>query len=346
MTRMKKTSLLFLAALQMAAAAGAEERLIPFDSFSIYVPVTDESNSRGLKVKVQVDRNRVVPQGFTDIEVSCPALHSDFRTLEPEEREAFMNACTAALNGQEYREEIQRKSLKTVFEVVTVNGYKRVRIGRGGEVFLIPEEGARLKEALVQAAVAEAWYKMLLTAHALPEKTAEAHPPKADGYRLQASLGSVHGEGLDYQVSLQREGYTKRKPYRVEYSVHNASQRGNQRINEITDGEWVKRMMEQVVLALEAVGRKEAFAVEAAARKEPFMVALLGGRSRKFTVTANLTTQKADVSYDSIGYEGNQPPKQYSFAVSQLAEIRAVAAQEGAQAKWFAEHEGWFFERE
>lgn len=325
--------LLFLFFL-LASALHAEERLIPLDGFFLTVPVTDAPNMRGMEVKVRVRRNKLEPQGSTSIGVSCPSLNSDDQTLEPDEVAAFMEACAAALKDQEYRKEIQRMNFKTVYEVATVKGCKRVRISRGAEAFMIPEEGARLQEALARAAAAEAWYKMLLTAHTLPEKTAEAHPPKSTGCRLQSTLGRVHAEGLEYEVTLQRAGYARRQPYRVVHKMLHIARGGKKTFIRVISGEWVKPMMEQVALALEAVEKKESFVFESP----------VDGDGNKYSVTANLATQQADMVADTFGGNGKRVPEQCSFAVAQLAEIRAVAVQCAAREKWFAEHEAWFFE--
>ena len=101
-------------------------------------------------------------------------------------------------------------------------------------------------------------------------------------------------------------------------------------------GEWVKPMMEQVVLALEAVEQQKAFAFASTA----------DGDGNTYTVTANGATLKADVVADTVGVGGKRVPYPCSFAVTQLAELRAVRAQSEAREKWFVEHEGWFFEKE
>ena len=246
---MKTTAPFFLSFLfsLLASAMRAEEGLIPLKEFAIMVPVTKMPNPKGLEVEVRVMRPGSEPLGGTATEVQCPAIPFFNKSLQPDDRAALLEACAAALSGQEYRKETERKpgrseyDCKTVYEVVTVEGQKRVRIGRagvrgGGDAFLDPEVGARLKEALVQAAAAEAWYKMLLTARTLPEKTAAAHPPKATGYMMYCKLDVVHGEGLgdaqakglDYRVLLQKAGYTQGPTFHVDHSLQFVTMRGTQ----------------------------------------------------------------------------------------------------------------------
>lgn len=346
---MKTTAAPFLLAFLfslLASAIHAEGRLIPMDDFHITVPVSQVPNPKGLEVTVWVQRPEIPTIGGTGIQVHCMALTTPDKSLNLDDRAAFMEACAAALSGKDFRKELHEEFWKTVFEVVTAEGQKRVRIGRngvygGGDAFLAPEEGALLKEALARASAAEAWYKLLLTADALPTQTAEAHPPKAKGYLMSSKLGGVHAEGLDnilvkgldYVVSLQKIGYTKGPTFRVDYSLLYVTMRGTQKVNNSTFGEWATHMMEQVVLALEAAGEKRAFKFESPAEQ----------KDHKHTVTANVAAQKVDVAFDTTEFDGKHTLVQCSFAVAQLAELRALGALEEERQKWFTEHEGLFF---
>ncbi len=337
---MKTTALFFLFALLSAAvsAPGAEKRLIPFDEFYLSVPVEDVTaaagGAKGLQVSVTINRGVQDPLGGTKIEVRCQALHFPDRSMDEEDVAAFLEACGAASHGEDFRKELRRGINKTVYESVLVDGLRRVRLQRGDKVLFAPQEAARLKVTLAQAAAAEAWYRELLTASALPEKTAGAHPPKATNFFLISKLGGVRAEGLDYEVSLRHHGFNIRNapPYHVEHGLQFIRLGGNW---SSTSGEWVKRLLEQVALALQAVGKKEAFAY----------VSPQDGEGDNFSVKANLETQKADVSFEPGRFFGKHSPVQGSFGVAQLAEIREIAAQGPARAKWFAEHEGWFLER-
>ena len=176
---MKVPAVVFLFAL-LSAALGAEERLIPLDEFSITVPLTKGANPKGLKVDVWMHRpmrepmDETVPYeqrhgvyllGDAGTDVQCPTIRFSEKMLLPDDQAAVLEACAAAVKGQEYHKETERKfrqaewNYKTVYEVVTVEGAKRVRIGRsgvdgGGDAFLDPAEGARLTEVLVKAAAA------------------------------------------------------------------------------------------------------------------------------------------------------------------------------------------------
>ncbi len=331
------TALLFaftLLAAAVTASAGAETRLIPFDEFFLSVPLEDVTAAAGgIQVSVRVSRGVQEPLGSTKVEVSCPVLAFPERSLDAEEVAVFLEACAAASRGEVFRQEVRRGINKTVYESALMEGGWRVRMRRGGEVLFAPQEAARLKASLAQAAAAEAWYRELLTAGTLPEKTAAAHPPKAAGFFLISKLGGVRAEGLEYEVTLRKFPFKGAQKYSVTHGLRYFALGGSQTS---MSGAWVKRLLEQVALALQAVGRKEAFAY----------VSPQNGRDNKFTVTANLETQQADVTFDAGGYTGKHSPVQGSFGVKQLAEIRAIAAQGPAREKWFAEHESWFFEKE
>lgn len=334
---MKTPAALFFAFTLLAAAVtAAETRLIPFDEFFVSVPVEDVTaaagGASGIQVSVRVSRGVQVPLGETKVEVSCPELSFPERSLDAEEVAVFLEACAAASRGEVFRQEVRRGINKTAYESALMEGGWRVRMRRGGEVLFAPQEGARLKASLAQAAAAEAWYRELLTAGTLPVKTAAAHPPKAAGCFLISKLGGVRAEGLEYEVTLRKLPFKGAQPYSVTHGLRFIRLGGGR---SSTSGEWVKRLLEQVALALQAVGRKEAFA----------FVSPPGGRDNHFTVKANLETQQADVTFEPGSVYGRHSPVEGSFDVKQLAEIREIAAQGEAREKWFAEHEGWFFEK-
>lgn len=322
----------------LATTAGAaEERLIPIDAFSIIVSVNDPpaevGRREGLRVSVMVGRGAEDPAGQTRTSVTCPGISVPMRTLEQEEVAVFQKACDAALQGKDFREEVRVWNNTTTYEVVTVDGQKRVSLRRGGQVLLAPEEGARLKESLAQAAAAEAWYQKLLAEPTLPVKTAAARPPKAADFFLISRLGEVAAEGVGYEVSLTHYSSRQRQPYQVTHGMNYFALGGTQCM---VSGDWVRDMMDEVARALRAVAKGKKFEVTA-------------GRGRSgdgFTVAANLETQKADVSFDTGGFPGKHSPVQASFSQEHLAAIEKLAAGGAAREKWFAEHEEWFFEKE
>ena len=329
-------SFLFACLAAACVAGAAETRLIPFDEFFVSVPLEDVTaaagGAGGIQVSVRVSRGVQTPLGSTKVEVSCPGLSFPERSLDAEEVAVFLEACAAASRGEVFRQEVRRGINKTIYESALMEGGWRVRMRRGGEVLFAPQEGARLKASLAQAAAAEAWYRELLTAGTLPEKTAEAHPPKAAGFFLISKLGGVRADGLEYEVTLRKWPFKGAQPYSVTHGLRYFALGGR---HTSMSGEWVKRLLEQVALALQAVGRKEAFAY----------VSPQGGRDIHFTVTANLETQQADVTFNP-GHTGKHSPVEGSFGVKQLAEIREIATQGPAREKWFSQHEGWFFEKE
>lgn len=338
---MKTTAALFLFALLATgvSAAGAEERLIPFDEFYLSVPVTGKLKFDGLRVVVQVRRGANEPVGRTGIEVVRHVTSIPDRTLTAEELAALMEALNAALKAQPYRREVPRGIYKSVFETVKVNDQTRVRMHRpeqGRAVLFEPEVTIKLKLALEQALVTETWLKKLLTERTLPVKTAAAHPPKAPAGFLRSEAGKVSGEVLTYEVALRNLNSPQVPEFRVEQGLSFSIPR---ELSISGYGEWVKRMMEHVALALDAVGRKEAYTFE----DEPDGPE---GHSGKYTVTANLAAQKADVVIDMSKYLENEPLIRGSFAMAQLDAIRKLAAQGDAWEKWLTEHAGWFLEKE
>lgn len=332
---MKAPAVLFLFAF-LSAAAGAEQRLIPFDEFYLSVPVTEVPNPKGLEVTVWLKRQVSETLGISGISVYGSALPSPDKSLDPDDQTALMEACAAALKGQDFRKEVLLKSLcipdlKTVYEVVTVEGRKRVRIGRGGVVFLDPEEGTRLKEALARAVVAETWYMQLLRARTLPVKTAAAHPPKAAGYHFSAEVGKVSGEGLVYELVFNHDYLQPKAQSQIMGELYYKTPRG---LPSPSCRDWVERMMDQVVLALNAVEKKQAFVFESPP----------DGTEISFSVTANLAKQRADMVFNPGSYLGEPSPGKGSFGLAQLASIHDIRARGDACKQWLAEHESWFFE--
>ena len=343
---MKTTAFLFLFAL-LSAAPGAEERLIPFDEFFISVAFVVTPK---LEVAVQVQRGGDEPQGRTGIALVSPtSLHSK-GALEPDEVASLVAACDAALNARAYHKEIWHGNEKWVYETVKVDDHTRVSVG--GVVFEWYET-LKLKEALVQATVAEAWFKKLLTERTLPAQTAVARPLRVRSPNLNFKVGEVSGDGLTYAVALKQSSSNPSQQYQVQQVVNFKRPGGYQGNMYGVYGGWIGAMMEQVALALDAVQRKKDFTYEAPPDAAE-------GRYGKFSVTANLTTQKADVVIDmSRPFEKpntsgiilmprhlneEKPLVQGSFAVRDLAAIRKLTTQGEAWAKWFAEHEAWFFE--
>ena len=373
MIRMKKTALLFLSALLLAAAAGAEERLIPFDDFLISANLNGppERESKKLRVSVMVRRMADDPKPRSITSVDCPVLVSWHRLLNRDDQAALVAAGAAALSGQEFRQECGARTTKTVYEVVTVDGAKRVRLRTGGapsyaakeadklkEVLFTPEEAVRLKDTLAEAEAAEAWYKLLLTETQMPVKTAAAHPPLASGYELISKVGEVCGEirnaGLGYEATVYHFNLDQKRQHDVWHGLqfryygesfystkYCVDYMGN------TEPDWIKPMMDQVALALEAVGKQQAFTF----KSPPGSMGAHGATNDtnyKYTVTANLATQQADVRFIPgypIGLYGGTH-EGGSFGVAQLAAIRELNARVDAREKWCTEHEAWFFERQ
>lgn len=334
---MKTTAALFLFALLAAgvSAAGAEERLIPFDEFYLSVPVTGKLNFDGLRVVVQVRRGVNEPVGRTGIEVVRHVTSIPDRTLTAEELAALMEALNAALKEQPYHREVPRGIYKSVFETLKVNDHTQLRMHRpelGRAVLFEPEVTSKLKLALEQALIAESWLKKLLTERTLPVKTAAAHPPKAADFILTSKLGEVAVEGLGYEVSLTHDRRWQAEPYQVTHEVKYYS---HGRAVSMSGGAWVRDMLTEVSHALRAVAKGQKF--EATTTQ--------GRRGDGFTVTANLETQRADMTFDG-SFTGGLSHYQGSFSKEHLAAIEKLANSGEARAYWFSQHESWFFEKE
>ena len=367
---MKALAVLFLFAL-LFTTVSAEERLIPFDDFLISADLNGprERESKKLRVSVMVRRMADDPKPRSLTSVDCPELVSWHRLLNRDDQAALVAAGAAALSGQEYRRECGARTTKTVYEVVTVDGGKRVRLRTGGapswaakeankvnEVLFAPEEAVRLKDTLAEAEAAEAWYKLLLTETQLPVKTAAAHPPRASGYEFISKVGEVCGDirkaGLGYEATVYHFNLDQKRQHDVWHglqfyyygehrgtTIYSGDHMGN------SDPDWRKPMMDQVELALEAVGKQQVFTFES----PPGAMGAHGATNDtnfKFTVTANLATQQADVRFIPgypIGLYG-ETHTGGSFGVAHLAAIRELKARVDAREKWCTEHEGWFFE--
>jgi len=329
-------TLFILLFTQLAAVAVADDRLIPFDEFYLSVDCNEEPKARGVRVSVRISRSTHQPEGAADIKLTLPGIPSSIPPLNSDEASALMEACSAAKNDQDYHREVRFDIHKTIWEAAVVDGQRQVRIRRGGEALISLEQAARLRESLVQAEAAQAWYKKLLTEHTLPQKTESAHPPHAPRFFLIASLGAVSAEGLDYEVSLTHYGAPLGDGYRVDHGVRFFALGGSM---STTSGTWVKSMLDHVALALNAVGKKQAYQFEAPPEGPK-------DSSGRFSVTANLTTQKADVTFQPGRHFGHHSPVEGSFDLAHLTAIREIVAQGEARKKWFSEHEDWFFERQ
>lgn len=329
-------TLFILLFTQLAAVAAADDRLIPFNEFYINVPVDGERSMRGVRVSVRISRSTHQPDGVAEIKLTLPGLPSSIPPLNSDEVSALIEACSAAKNNQDYHKEVRFDIHKTIWESAMVDGQRQVRIRRGGEALISMEQVARLKESLVQAEAAQAWYEKLLTEHTLPKKTENAHPPHAASYFLIAKLGEVAAEGLDYEVSLNHYGAPLKEGYQVGHEVRFFALGGNM---STSGGAWVKSMLDHVALALNAVGKKQAYQFEGPPDGPK-------DSSGRFTVTANLTTQKADVTFEPGRFFGHHSPVPGAFDLAQLNAIRELAAQGEVRKKWFSEHEAWFFEKQ
>lgn len=333
---MKALCAISLAAL-FGSSAFADDRLIPFDDFYVSVETNDSLNRVGklnsLDVTVQVSRAGSAED--ISIEVNCYEFSSTRRELFEEDVKAFLEACDAATKSQDYRKEISSQTQfgrdNTLYAVLTVNQQKRVFVTRGETALFAPDEGAKLKHALAQARAGEAWFRKLLTEQKLPAKQPDAKPPQANNYYLTSKLGEVTGEGLSYEVALRNYRFNA-VPYQMEHSLRFVTLGGSEGSS---GGDWVKGMVDQIALAWNAAAKKQAYSFKSPATRSV----------DKFTVTANLTTQQADVEFQPGSFFGKHSPIQGSFSKAQLAEIRQVMALSEARKKWFVEHEDWFFER-
>jgi len=106
-----------------------------------------------------------------------------------------------------------------------------------------------------------------------------------------------------------------------------------------SSGAWVKSMLDHVALALNAVRKKQAYQFEAPPTEPQ-------DRSGRFTVKANLTTQKADVTFEPGRFFGHHSPVEGSFDLANLTAISEIVAQGEARTKWFSDHEAWFFAKQ
>lgn len=197
--------------IALALPCHAEECLIPMDQFFISVETNDwlrrPENRNGLNVSVTMTRGEGEKAGATKVEVDCYEFESAERGLSDEDQQVFAKAAEAATRKEAFSRQILSPTLfakkETLFESKEVDGAWVVTMTRGGNTgTFIPEEGERLKNALVEARAGEKWFKELLYAKKAPEPTPVAHPPRSNFFMISSSIGKVGGRGVDYEVSV------------------------------------------------------------------------------------------------------------------------------------------------
>jgi hypothetical protein len=330
---------LFFAALVAAASSigSAEERLIPFDSFFVSVEPNDhfKPNKKGgssLRVSLSVSRSPEASAGSTDLDVCCFDLHHSQDRFPEDDLRVLMKAGEAAKAGREFKEEVETRTfhgtIKSIYEVLHKDGGSKIVVNRGGEkIELASVEADRVRDALAEARVGEAWFTKLLGMAPLPQPNPDARPPRAGKYYLSSTLGIVEGRGIDYEVSVGASSFTGKPHYSVEHCIRFQTQKGGGSCH----GGWVESLLRKVTEALQAVEKGTKYSFTS------------GNAERKYLVSANLDTKEADVTFYPGEFFGKEGAKHGHFGQGQLVQIRKLLDGYEARKTWFQEHEGWFF---
>ena len=335
--KMKTYSSLLLSLLLALPLSGGD--LIPFDEFFVSVETNDWMNRRDegtrLNVSVHVSRSAQEPNGSTSVEVDCFEFEAAQRMLPEADLKVFLAAGDAAQGGKEFRETVMTKTFRgekeTTYEVVEVDGKKMIRISRGEEKaeFLLVE-AAKVRTALAQAKSGQAWFKKLLVDKTMPVPNEEARAPQAKGYYLNSSIGTVSGKGIGYEVSVSSHSIRQAPIYNIGHTLCLYSVDGE--LNGTLGGGWVAGMLQRISSALEAVNAGRAYSFTSGEDD-----------GRRYSVTANLQTQEADVILIPGNFFKNRNSAKGSFGSAQLAGIRKLIDGCDERIKWFQANEHLFF---
>lgn len=313
--------------------------MIPFDELYISVETNDWRNRKGeearLSVAVSVSRSAEAPHGSTSVEVDCFEFESTRRMLPEADLKMFLAAGDAAQKGENFREAVMTKTFRgekeTTYEVVEVDGKKMIRVSRGEErAEFLPGEAAKVRVALVEARAGQAWFEKLLADHTMPVPNEQARPPRAEGYYVDSAIGTVSGKGIGYEVSVASHSRTEVPQYHIGHTLCLYSEEGE--LNGTLSGNWVAGLLQKVASALEAVNAGNAYNFTSGEDE-----------GRRYSVTANLTTKKADVSLSPGNFFKGRNAEKGAFGQAQLADIRRLIDGCEDRIKWFQANEHLFF---
>ena len=336
--KMKAYSSILLSLLLALPLSGGD--LIPVNDFLVSVETNDWMNRRDggtrLNVSVHVSRSPEKPNGSTSVEVNCFEFEAGQRMLPEADLKVFLAAGDAAQRGKEFRETVMTETFRgekeTAYEVVEVDGNKMIRISRGEEkADLLPGEAAKVRAALAQARSGQAWYGKLLADKTMPIPNEEARAPKANGYYLTSSIGTVSGKGIGYEVSVSSHSIGQAPRYDIGHTLRLYSPDG--RLNGTLGGAWVAGLLQKISSALDAVNAGRAYSF--ASREDD--------DGKQYSVTANLNTKEADVILVPGEFFKDRDPEKGSFGVAQLADIRKLIDGCDERIKWFQANEHLFF---
>lgn len=269
------------------------------------------------------------------INVSCYEFPDDCRELGQPEMNLFHTVCEEAGKKQAKRERWMSKGFRgeveTIFESTEEKGEWVAKVTRRGATAVFdPAESARLKAALAEAKAGAAWFKLLRKADKLPEKTAQAHPPKSDGYYLSSSVGTVDGGEMDYEVSLRAMSHGGKTTYHTENTLTIGGS--------TTSGGWVDKALDKISEAAAAAKAGKDFTYESPDDEHK-------GEDTFYTITANLQTGKGDVLLVPGKFFKSNKVWKGSYGVDEVKQIQKLKADAKVRQKWFEENESLFFKR-
>lgn len=316
----------------------SQERLIPYDEVFINVhtkPLIDRKHKgEKLNVSVRMSKGNEDGNDSASIDVNCNGFSHLQRMMPENDLETFFEIGEAALAGKDARKEVVTKTfggeLTSAYESVRAKEGRVIRITRGAESVDFPtEEAGRVRAALEEARIGQAWYEKILVATELPKATPDARPPRSGGYYLDSQVGLVSGRGISYEITVSANAMLGDQSYGISHGLifyENGHMAGTM------SGDWIKALLHKVTLALDAAKNGSNYS---------FKSGKDDGRS--YEVKANLGTKEADLILTLGNFFGKRRPKEAHFGVAQLEEIRGLIDEYEVRKQWFANNEDLFF---
>ena len=316
-----------------ATIGKCDDRLIPFDDFFISMETNGARNhNRGfssLYVMLFVERSKSIPKGRISSEILCLQFENNKQRFTARDIEVLTMGCLAAGRGEEFMQlSIDTGYGHTVFETVKRGDLWVVQVNRGDKVvFFNHTEGEKVRKALREVDIGEAWYEKLLTDKKMPQPEQDLRAPMVASLRFKSPVGLVEGRGLVIEHSLSVNIDRGEARYGVSRKLrlrHNANGFTS------SNGRGVERFLENIAKVLESSKKGEALEIDSSK----------GGL--KYTVKTNLVKKGADVVLLDRFLIKNRP-RTVHFDQEDLIEIKKINTAYEARKQWFKKHEAWFF---
>ena len=327
-----KTILTILTLCMFATIGKCDDRLIPFDDFFISMETNGARNhNRGfssLYVMLFVERSKSIPKGRITSEVLCFQFENNKQNFTAKDIELLMEACVAAKRGEEFMQlSIDAENGNTVFESIKRGHLWLVQVNRGDKVvFFDSAEGAKVKKAIREVDIGEAWFERLLTIKKVWPPGLDMRPPIVASLSFGSPAGIVEGRGLIIEHSLLANFERGKTRYRVSRKLklrHNATRSTS------SNGGRVERFLEDIEKVLESSKKGEALEIDSLKDR------------LKYTIKTNLFKKEADVVIlDSVLRKKRSLTAH--FDQEDLIEIKKINKAYEAKKQWFEKHEALF----